>query len=124
MADYRPENAAPQKIKKASDKLTISLTKNPDILAELGSRKTNQILVGFAAETQDLAKHALEKLHRKNLDMLVANDVTMTGAGFDADTNIVKLFFSDGTVEELPQMSKTELGGVLMERIFKLLPSS
>ena len=124
MADYRPENAAPQKIKKASDKLTINLTKNPDILAELGSRKTNQILVGFAAETQDLAKHALEKVRRKNLDMLVANDVTMAGAGFDADTNIVKLFFSDGTVEELPQMSKTELGGVLMERIFKLLPSS
>ena len=124
VADYRPENAAPQKIKKASDKLIINLTKNPDILAELGSQKTSQILVGFAAETQDLAKHAMEKLRRKNLDMLVANDVTMAGAGFDADTNIVKLFFSDGTVEELPQMSKAELGGVLMERIGKLLPGS
>jgi phosphopantothenoylcysteine decarboxylase / phosphopantothenate---cysteine ligase len=123
VADYRPENTASQKIKKASDTLTINLTKNPDILAELGRLKTTQILVGFAAETQDLARYALEKLQKKNLDMLVANDVTMAGAGFDADTNIVKLFFPDGIVEELPQMSKTELGGVLMERIVKLLPN-
>lgn len=123
VADYRPENTAPQKIKKASDTLTINLTKNPDILAELGRQKTTQILVGFAAETQDLAKYALEKLQKKNLDMLVANDVTVAGAGFDADTNIVKLFFPDGNIEELPQMSKTELGGVLMERIAKLLPA-
>ena len=120
VADYRPETAELQKIKKASTKLRIALTKNPDILAELGAQKTKQFLVGFAAETQELAKYAVEKLHKKNLDLLVANDVTMAGAGFDADTNIVKLFFPNGTMEALPQMSKAELGGVILDRIAEM----
>ena len=77
-------------------------------------------MVGFAAETQELAKYAVEKLHKKNLDLLVANDVTMAGAGFDADTNIVKLFFPNGTMEALPQMSKAELGGVILDRIAEM----
>jgi phosphopantothenoylcysteine decarboxylase / phosphopantothenate---cysteine ligase len=117
VADYRPEAAAGQKIKKASDTLTLVLVKNPDILAELGKRKTTQFLVGFAAETQDLLTHATEKLQRKNLDMLVANDITLSGAGFDADTNIVKILAKDGSIEELPQMSKAELGRVILDRI-------
>ena len=117
VADFRPESVELQKIKKASGTLTIQLTKNPDILAELGNRKTNQFLVGFAAETQDLLRHAEEKLRKKNLDMLVANDVTLAGAGFDSDTNIVRLLEPDGTVEELPQMSKKELGELLLDRI-------
>ena len=97
--------------------MTVNLIKNPDILAELGSSKSGQFLVGFAAETQDLAKNAAEKLRRKNLDMLVANDVTQAGAGFESETNIVKVFYQDGVSEELPQMSKRELAAVLLDRV-------
>ena len=93
------------------------LTKNPDILAELGKLKTTQFLVGFAAETQELLVHATEKLRKKNLDMLVANDVTLSGAGFESDTNIIKILTKDGAVEELPQMSKRELAAVLLDRV-------
>ena len=119
VADYRPETAESQKIKKAANTLTLVLTKNPDILAELGQLKQSQFLVGFAAETQELVAHATEKLRRKNLDMLVANDVTVSGAGFESDTNIVKILSADGTVEELPQMSKQELGRVILDRILE-----
>ena len=117
VADYRPDVVAEQKIKKQSANMTVNLIKNPDILAELGSSKSSQFLVGFAAETQDLAKNATEKLRRKNLDMLVANDVTQAGAGFESETNIVKVFYQDGVSEELPQMSKRELAAVLLDRV-------
>ena len=117
VADYRPDVVAEQKIKKQSSNMTVNLIKNPDILAELGSSKSGQFLVGFAAETQDLAKNATEKLRRKNLDMLVANDVTQAGAGFESETNIVKVFYQDGVSEELPQMSKLELAAVLLDRV-------
>ena len=122
VADYRPETAAPQKIKKESTQMTLELTKNPDILAELGQLKTTQFLVGFAAETQELVANAAEKLRKKNLDMLVANDVTQSGAGFDADTNIVKILLRDGSVEELPLMSKSELGRVVLDKIVAKCP--
>ena len=117
VADYRPDVVAEQKIKKQSSNMTVNLIKNPDILAELGSSKSSQFLVGFAAETQDLAKNATEKLRRKNLDMLVANDVTQAGAGFESETNIVKVFYQDGVSEELRQMSKRELAAVLLDRV-------
>ena len=117
VADYRPDVVAGQKIKKASDSLTLVLTKNPDILAELGQLKQSQFLVGFAAETQELVAHATGKLRKKNLDMLVANDVTLSGAGFEADTNIIKILTPDGAIEELPQMSKQDLGRVILDRI-------
>ena len=117
VADYRPDVVAEQKIKKQSSNMTVNLIKNPDILAELGSSKSSQFLVGFAAETQDLAKNATEKLRRKNLDMLVANDVTQAGAGFESETNIVKVFYQDGVSEELTQMSKRELAAVLLDRV-------
>ena len=117
VADYRPEVVSEQKIKKNSANLTVALTKNPDILAELGKIKTGQFLVGFAAETQELVANATEKLRRKNLDMLVANDVTLPGAGFESETNIVKLLSKDGRVEELPQMSKQSLAGLLLDRV-------
>ena len=117
VADYRPEKAEVQKIKKSANSLTLVLTKNPDILAELGQLKQSQFLVGFAAETQELVAHATEKLRKKNLDMLVANDVTLSGAGFEADTNIIKILTPDGAIEELPQMSKQELGRVILDRI-------
>lgn len=122
VADYRPEVTAGQKIKKSSDTMTLVLKKNPDILAELGKLKTTQFLVGFAAETQDLIVHATEKLRKKNLDMLVANDVTLNGAGFDTDTNIVKILSLDGSVEELPKMSKAELGRVILEKVLSKYP--
>jgi phosphopantothenoylcysteine decarboxylase/phosphopantothenate--cysteine ligase len=117
VADYRPQVMAEQKIKKNSANLTVELTKNPDILAELGKIKTGQFLVGFAAETQELVANATEKLRSKNLDMLVANDVTLPGAGFESETNIVKLFTKDGSVEEVPQMSKQRLAKLLLDRV-------
>lgn len=121
VADYRPVDRAGQKLKKGSDdELTLTLTKNPDILAELGKSKGKRLLIGFAAETEDLLKHASEKLQRKNLDLIVANDVTCEGAGFDVDTNIVRFLHADGRIEELEQMSKIEVAGELLDRIVAL----
>ncbi|VBB07951.1 flavoprotein [Lucifera butyrica] len=117
VADYRPQLASPQKIKKSEEQLTLTLEKNPDILRELGAKKTHQFLVGFAAETENLLEYATEKLQKKNLDMLVANDVTLPGAGFNADTNIVKLLYRDGHREELPQMTKIELAEKILAKI-------
>jgi len=109
VADYRPVDRSVQKMKKTADKLTLKLEKNPDILAELGQQKGELVLVGFAAETERLLVHAAEKLQKKNLDLIVANDITRDGAGFDGDTNIVKFLSADGQVEELEQMSKKEV---------------
>jgi len=124
VADYRPELVAEQKIKKTGDTLTINLVKNPDILLELGHRKKQQILVGFAAETEDLITHAQEKLTKKNLDMIVANDITLPGAGFNIDTNIVKIIHKNGNVEELPQLSKQQVAEILIDKISKMLKKS
>jgi len=124
VADYRPSIVSKQKMKKNDEKITLVLEKNPDILAELGAHKDKQILVGFAAETEDLLTHATEKLIRKNLDMIVANDVTLPGAGFDADTNIVRVLYQDGRVEEVAQMSKESLAGLLLDRITILMTNS
>ena len=96
------------------------MDKNPDILKELGSRKKHQILVGFAAETQNLLENAREKVVKKNLDMIVANDVTAAGAGFNADTNIVKFLFPDGEVCSLEQMPKTEVAEKLLDTVLRL----
>jgi len=118
VADYRPQQVASHKIKKTGQSLTLILEKNPDILFELGQRKKqNQVLVGFAAETQELVIHAQEKMNKKNLDMIVANDVTLPGAGFNSDTNIVKLLFRDGRIEELPKMSKEQLACIILDKI-------
>ena len=104
------------KIKKmGSESLTLILDKNPDILKILGEKKTHQFLVGFAAETQHLLENAQAKLQKKNLDMIVANDVTAAGAGFNADTNIVKFLYPDGIVEEVPKMSKDAVGMALLD---------
>ena len=99
----------------------VELQRNPDILAELGRQKGARILIGFAAETQELLKHAREKLENKNLDMIVANDVMQEGAGFDGDTNIVRFLTADGKVEELPQMTKQEVAEILLDRAVGLL---
>lgn len=121
VADYRPRDVADQKIKKKNDDaLTVVMDKNPDILKELGSRKQQQILVGFAAETQNLLENAKEKIVKKNLDMIVANDVTAAGAGFNADTNIVKFLFPDGQVMSLEQMPKKEVAERLLDTVMQL----
>lgn len=117
VADYRPQHAAQHKIKKTEENLHLILEKNPDILKELGQLKTHQFLIGFAAETRDLIDNAKDKLARKNLDMIVANDVTASGAGFSADTNIVKLIYRDGHMEEIPKMSKDRLADIILDKI-------
>ncbi|WP_068774559.1 bifunctional phosphopantothenoylcysteine decarboxylase/phosphopantothenate--cysteine ligase CoaBC [Paenibacillus sp. FJAT-26967] len=109
VADYRPAQQRPQKMKKAGETLTIELVKNPDILQTLGKFKKHQFLVGFAAETEKVDEYALDKLIRKNCDLLVANNVSLEGAGFGTDTNIVRVFDREGLVEALPVMSKREV---------------
>jgi phosphopantothenoylcysteine decarboxylase/phosphopantothenate--cysteine ligase len=123
VADYRPENRCGEKIKKETAPLAVSFVKNPDILAELGARKGNQTIVGFAAETGSLLENAAKKLTTKNVDMIVANDISMPGAGFNVDTNIVKLLYRDGRVEELPLLEKEELADRILDRVVALRKS-
>ena len=117
VSDYRPRLAADHKIKKAQEEIRLHLVRNQDILAELGRSKQRLFLVGFAAETQYLEQHATAKLKAKNLDMIVANIVGKTGTGFEADTNSVSFYFSDGTHEKLPMMGKNAVAHVLLDRI-------
>lgn len=121
VADYRSVAQAEHKIKKHDETLTILLEKNPDILAELGRLKTKQILIGFAAETEQLVTYATEKLNRKNADMIVANNVMLPDAGFNTDTNIVKLLYRDGRIEDLPKMEKTKLASIILDKICGLM---
>lgn len=121
VADYRPLSASGHKLKKKDTEMILALEKNPDILAELGQNKGGRILVGFAAETQDLISHAADKLQRKNLDMIVANDITQEGAGFDVDTNVVKIIHADGEIETFPQLSKIEVAHQLLDRVVHLI---
>lgn len=117
VADYRPESRSGSKIKKAGGEMAVNLAKTVDILAEIGRLKTGQFIVGFAAETEDLAGNAVKKMQEKNLDMIVANDVTREGAGFAVDTNIVKLISADGRREDLPLMSKESLADIILDRV-------
>lgn len=116
VADYRPAENQQQKIKKSSD-LTLKLVRNPDILQEIGLMKEKRFLVGFAAETENLRANARGKMVRKNLDMIVANDLGQEGAGFAVATNIVQLLFKDGRVEELPRMTKYDLAHYILDRV-------
>lgn len=120
VSDYRPENTAEHKIKKSDDTIEMTFVKNPDILAYLGQCKTKkQIICGFAMETQDLDKNAKEKLEKKNCDMLIANNLFVSGAGFQTDTNIVSLLTKD-SIEHLPKLSKEELGQKILETMMKI----
>lgn len=121
VADYRVKTPAAQKIKKSADSLTLELVKNPDILRELGTLKKNQILVGFAAETQNVVDYAKKKLVEKNLDFIVANDVTAEGAGFGVSTNIASIIWRDESVENFSLMSKSNLAEIIVQRLSKLL---
>ena len=121
VGDYRPAQAAPEKLKKGDDALTVTLARNPDILAALGQRKCpGQLLCGFAMETQNLIDNAESKLRRKNCDMLVANSLRDEGAGFGTDTNIATLLFADGRRETEPIMSKEALADVILDRLIAL----
>jgi phosphopantothenoylcysteine decarboxylase/phosphopantothenate--cysteine ligase len=117
VADYSPEKFAPRKVKKGAGPIRLDLIPNPDILKELGATKDEQILIGFAAETDDLIANAKKKLHEKNLDFIVANDVTLAGSGFEEDTNVATIVDRKGNVQPLPLMTKEELA----DRIFDFL---
>lgn len=121
VADYRPAQRAGQKIKKQKDTFSLQLEKNPDLLAELGQRKTRQLLIGFAAETEHLLENAATKLRNKNLDFIVANDVSAPGSAFGGDTNQVKFLFADGQVEELPLLTKDQVAQRLLDRVVERL---
>ena len=122
VSDYRPRESKKNKIKKGTEPLSIELIKNPDILEQLGNTKKESpcVLVGFAAETEEILSNAEEKLRAKNLDMIVANDVSRTDAGFEADTNIIKMIFRDGHVEDTPLMTKDEVADLVLDRIRSL----
>jgi phosphopantothenoylcysteine decarboxylase/phosphopantothenate--cysteine ligase len=116
VADYRPVRVADRKIKKAGATMTVELEQTEDVLAALGRAKPDhQVLVGFAAETNDLVENARKKLDAKNADLVVANDVTREGAGFDVDTNVAVLVGRDGAVEELPVMTKRALADRILD---------
>jgi len=121
VADYRPKQVAARKMKKDEAVHEVTLESTPDILAEVGKRKGRRILVGFAAETEDLVENARKKLQRKNLDLMVANDVSQPDAGFDADTNAVKILDAQGKVEELPVQSKRSVADRVLDRVVGLL---
>lgn len=122
VADYRPKKKAARKKKKGPEDTTLELTRNPDILYALGQKKGSRILVGFAAETDNLEKYAREKIAKKNLDFIVANDVTTPDAGFGTDTNIVKIIYPDGRVDDLPCLSKSEVAHRILDRVVKIFP--
>jgi phosphopantothenoylcysteine decarboxylase/phosphopantothenate--cysteine ligase len=120
VADYRSADPAASKIKRAKDELTIRLEANPDIMATVAQRKGERMIVGFAAETDHVAENARRKLEKKNADLIVANDVTAEGAGFDADTNIVTIFSRDGRDLALPRMSKAEVAERILDEALRV----
>jgi phosphopantothenoylcysteine decarboxylase / phosphopantothenate---cysteine ligase len=121
VADFRPKAAAAEKLKKHDGVPELVLEPTPDILAALGRAKTDQILVGFAAETERLREHAAEKLRVKRVDLMVANDVSAPDAGFEVDTNRAVLLDSSGAAEELPLLTKIDLAGAIWDRVVELL---
>ncbi len=121
VADYRPSVRSGKKIKKSGKKnLTVELEANPDILCEIAKEKGDRLFVGFAAESENLIGNAKDKLEAKSLDMIVANDITEEGSGFQSDNNRAALIQRDGTTEELPLLPKRELADRILDRMLKL----
>ncbi|MEW8972762.1 MAG: bifunctional phosphopantothenoylcysteine decarboxylase/phosphopantothenate--cysteine ligase CoaBC [Tissierellaceae bacterium] len=123
-SDYRPEKVSKNKIKKKDDEvdeLNLKFVRNPDIAEYYGSKKKGQIMVGFAAETDNLYEYASKKLKKKNFDFIVANDVTQKGAGFKGDTNIVTIIHRSGEIDEYPIMSKDSVARVIIDRVSNIL---
>lgn len=120
VGDYRPLHFSEDKIKKEKDEFEIKLAKNPDILFELGKRVEKQVLVGFSMETKLLEQYATKKLREKNLDFIVANDLSKQGAGFAVDTNIVKIINKQGIVKDLPIMPKEQLAHEILNEALEV----
>ena len=120
VADFRPATIAPHKVKKRAQGMRLELAPIEDEMPRLAAQKGNRLLIGFAAETQDTEANALGKLQAKGLDLIVANDVTMEGAGFGVDTNIVTLIERDGSRQPYPQLSKDEVANVILDRVSAL----
>jgi phosphopantothenoylcysteine decarboxylase/phosphopantothenate--cysteine ligase len=121
VSDYRPKRFIPYKVKKTEDVQTLELVRNPDILAELGQRKGKRVLVGFAAETEELLANAQKKVQAKHLDMIVANEVGHAGSGFQSDANKVLILYDSGRIEDLPLMSKQQLAHEILSRVVERL---
>jgi phosphopantothenoylcysteine decarboxylase/phosphopantothenate--cysteine ligase len=121
VADYRPKEISGQKLKKTKESLTVEMKTNPDIIEEIGKNKEGRIVVGFAMETQNLLANAREKLKKKNMDLIVANDVCKEGAGFQSDTNIVTIIDKKGKTETLKKMTKLEAADEILNRVKILL---
>lgn len=118
VADYRPVTVASDKIKKKDGDLSIPVERTADILGTIGPKKTHQFLCGFSMETRDMVENSTAKLTRKNLDMVVANNLKVAGAGFGVDTNVVTFITPDGT-RELPLMSKADVADAILDEILK-----
>jgi phosphopantothenoylcysteine decarboxylase/phosphopantothenate--cysteine ligase len=120
VSDYRPARASASKLKKTGAPMPLELVRTPDILKGLGDAKGGRLLVGFAAETEDLVANARRKLETKNLDLIVANDVTAPGAGFGGDTNAVVLLRRDGQRRDVPLASKREVAERILDEVVAL----
>jgi phosphopantothenoylcysteine decarboxylase / phosphopantothenate---cysteine ligase len=123
VSDYRCKSESCEKIKKkeGQEEITLTLKKNPDILAELGQMGGERVLVGFAAETHYVEKHAYDKLRRKNLDLIVANDVTKAGIGFGSDNNEVTIIDSSGVSKHVPKLSKEEIAHIILDAVLRVM---
>lgn len=121
VGDYRPATQAADKLKKGDGELSVALVRNPDILAAVGaSKRENQTVCGFSMETRDLLQNSAQKMHKKNCDMMVANNLKQAGAGFGHDTNVVTLLYRDGSQESLDLMQKTSVAGVILDRMLQI----
>jgi phosphopantothenoylcysteine decarboxylase / phosphopantothenate---cysteine ligase len=121
VSDYRPKRFIPYKVKKTEEVQSVELVRNPDILTELGQRKGKRVLVGFAAETEELLANAQKKVQAKHLDMIVANEVGHAGSGFQSDANKVLILHDDGRIEDLALMSKQQLAHEILARVVERL---
>ena len=121
VADYKPKEYSDKKIKKKDGDLVIELDRNKDIAYEIGKIKKDKILVGFAAETNDLIENAKGKIAKKNMDFIVANNLKESGAGFGTDTNVVSIIEKDGNMTKYPMMTKEEVASVILDKIKSLL---
>jgi phosphopantothenoylcysteine decarboxylase / phosphopantothenate---cysteine ligase len=121
VSDYRPIHVSTNKMKKGDPFQTLELERTRDILEEVGKKKEDRILVGFAAETEGLIAHARKKLAEKNLDFIVANDVTQPSAGFGVDTNRVRILFPSGEIKDLPLVSKEEVSKLILNEVARLV---
>ncbi|HEY4544674.1 MAG TPA: phosphopantothenoylcysteine decarboxylase, partial [Tissierellaceae bacterium] len=123
-SDYKPVEYSDIKIKKKDEEdesLNIELTRNPDILKFYGNNKEKQVVIGFAAETNDLYENAKMKVQKKNLDFIVANDVTKEGAGFKTDTNIVSIIDHNGNTTDYPIMDKVDLANIILDKALEII---